>query len=97
MSVGVTVHHPSLQIRGKAFVMATGAATLWVKSDLSTQAELLAADPARYFRPPYVGHHGWVGIRTDGDVDWAEVSELVTDAFRLAAPKRLVARLDAET
>ncbi len=100
VSEGLTVHHPSLKIRGKAFVMSTdGGAdpSLWVKSDLTTQAELIAADPERYFRPPYVGHHGWVGVRTDDDVDWAEVGELVTDAFRLAAPKRLVARLDAET
>lgn len=93
---GTTVHHPSLKLRGKAFVMAPDGPELWVKSDPSTQAELLAADPERYFRPPYVGHHGWVGVRTDDGVNWTEVGELVTDAFRLAAPKRLIARFDAD-
>ncbi|MBV9292774.1 MAG: MmcQ/YjbR family DNA-binding protein, partial [Frankiales bacterium] len=52
--------------------------------------------PERFFRPPYVGHRGWVGMRLDGDVDWAEVTEICTDAFRCVAPKRLVAVLDQE-
>lgn len=94
---GVTVHHPSLQIRGKAFVMCTdsdGDPALWMKSDRGTQAELVATDPGRFFVPPYVGHHGWLGVRTGPGTDWTEVAELVTDAYRLAAPKRLVAQLD---
>lgn len=97
-SEGTTVHHPSLQIRGKAFVMVTdghGDAALWVKSDRGTQAELIAADPEHFFVPPYVGHHGWVGVRTGDDTDWAEVAEIVIDAYRLAAPKRLLAEYDA--
>lgn len=94
---GVTVHHPSFRLRGKAIVMVTGDdgdPALWLKSDRGTQAELVASDPQRYFVPPYVGHHGWVGVRTRG-VDWNEVSELVVDAFRAAAPKRLRAEYDA--
>lgn len=95
---GITVHHPSFKVGGKAFVMVTGDEgdpTLWMKSDRGTQAELVAADPERYFVPPYVGHHGWVGVRTGAGVDWAEVQELVVDAFRAAATKRAVKEYDA--
>jgi len=59
------------------------------------QAELIAADPAVFFRPPYVGHRGWVAMRLDRGPDWAEVAELCEDAYRQVAPKTLVARLDA--
>ncbi len=31
------------------------------------------------------------------DVDWDEIYEIVTEAYRTVAPKRLVARLDAAT
>jgi hypothetical protein len=58
----------------------------------------VAADPRRYFRPPYVGGRGWVGVYLDvpgAPVDWAEVAELVGEAYRVVAPRRLVARLDA--
>lgn len=58
------------------------------------QAEVLAADPERFFRPPYVGHRGWVGLRLDVDPDWAEVADVLDEAYRRVAPKRLVAELD---
>ena len=45
--------------------------------------------------PPYVGGRGWLGVRLDGDeVDWDEIAEIVTDAYREIAPKKLVALLD---
>jgi predicted DNA-binding protein (MmcQ/YjbR family) len=67
---------------------------LWVKATPESQRELRAADPRRFFVPPYLGPRGWVGVWLDGDVDWAEVGELVTDGYRLAAPKRLARLLD---
>lgn len=59
------------------------------------QAEVLASDPDRFFRPPYVGHRGWVGLRLDVDPDWDEVAHVVEQAYRCVAPKRLIAQLDA--
>jgi predicted DNA-binding protein (MmcQ/YjbR family) len=53
---------------------------------------LIAADPEQFFRPPYVGHRGWVGVRIDQQPDWAEVAEIVTDAYRqVAKPAQIVA------
>jgi hypothetical protein len=67
---------------------------LWCAAPPGGQEELVATDPQRYFRPPYVGGRGWVGVRLDGPVDWAEVAELCAEAFRTVAPRRLAARLD---
>lgn len=58
------------------------------------QAEVIAADPDRFYRPAYVGHRGWIGLRLDRDVDWDEVRAVVHDAYRQVAPAKLVARLD---
>jgi hypothetical protein len=70
-------------------------AHLWCAGQPGAQAELVAADPDRFFRPPYVGHRGWIGLRLDGDLDWAEIAELCQDAYRAVAPARLVALLDS--
>jgi hypothetical protein len=67
---------------------------LWCAAAPGVQDELVGSDPERYFRPPYVGGRGWVGVRLDGRVDWGEVAELCEDAYRLTAPARLVALLE---
>jgi len=55
---------------------------------------LVASDPARYCIPAYLGPKGWVGVRLDvEDVDWDEVRLLLTDAYRLAAPRTLARRV----
>lgn len=58
------------------------------------QEEVTRAEPDRFFRPAYVGHRGWVGLRLDIDPDWDEVADVVTEAYRLVAPKTLVRQLD---
>lgn len=66
----------------------------WCAAPPGVQEELVATDPARFFRPPYVGTRGWVGVRLDVEVDWDEIAELVTDAYRTAAPRKLISLLD---
>lgn len=63
----------------------------WCAAPPGAQEELLAAEPERFFRPPYVGGRGWLGVRLDVDVDWDEIAEIVTDAYRVIAPRRLAA------
>ena len=58
------------------------------------QQAMVASDPERFFVPPYVGPSGWVGIWLDGRADWGELGQLLRDAYRLVAPKRLVRALD---
>jgi hypothetical protein len=64
---------------------------LWCAAPPGAQQELIAADPERFFRPPYVGHRGWLGVRLDGEVDWTEIAELCQDAYEtVSAPKKSV-------
>ena len=72
-----------------------GRIALTVRAAKGDNAALVAEDPTRFFMPPYVAHHGYVGYYLDtGEVDWDETRELLTDAYRLVAPKRLVRLLD---
>ncbi|HEY7223212.1 MAG TPA: MmcQ/YjbR family DNA-binding protein [Micromonosporaceae bacterium] len=70
---------------------------LTVAAPPGAQQALIAGEPDRFFRPPYVGHRGWVGLRLDRPVDWAEVAELCEDAYRTVAPATLVRILDARS
>ena len=58
------------------------------------QGALVDEEPDRFFVPPYVGHRGGIGVRLDVDVDWDEIAGIVDDAYRLVAPKKLIADLD---
>jgi hypothetical protein len=92
---------PTWFVRGKkSFVMlwADGHhqdrfAHLWCAAPPGAQAELVEAEPDRFFRPPYVGGRGWIGVRLDVAVDWDELAAVCNDAYRAVAPKRLVAQL----
>jgi hypothetical protein len=85
--------------KGKVFAMLDnhhhGAAHLsvWLPAALGAQEALVESDPERYFRPPYVGSSGWVGVVLDTRPDWAVVGWLVEQAFRHVAHARLVAQL----
>ena len=68
---------------------------LWCAAGPGQQEVLVAAEPEHFFRPPYLGHRGWIGLRLDGTVAWDEVAEVCEDAFRVVAPRRLVAELDS--
>jgi predicted DNA-binding protein (MmcQ/YjbR family) len=84
---------------GKIFAMYAAADThhgegregIWVKSNSFTQDLLVRGMPSRYFKPPYVGPSGWTGVYLDADTDWEALTDLLRDAYRLTAPKRLAA------
>jgi hypothetical protein len=93
---------PSFFVRDKKqFVMLDnhhhGAEHLafWCAAPLGAQEQLVAQNPDQYFRPPYVGHRGWVGVRIDRGPDWDELTEIVRDAYRQIAPKGLREQLEA--
>lgn len=75
-----------------------GHVGFWCAAPPGVQAEMIAQDAGRFFRPPYVGHRGWLGVRLAADglaePDWDEVREIVRDAYRCVAPKTLAAQLD---
>jgi hypothetical protein len=65
----------------------------WCAAPPGAQEALVEADPERFFVPPYVGGRGWLGVYLDRAVDWDEIADLVTDAYRTVAPKGLLAML----
>ena len=94
---------PTWFVRGKkTFVMylddhhGDGRLALWCAAPAGMQEALVAGEPDHYFRPPYVGHRGWIGVRLDRDLSWKEVGEVIRDAYVAVAPKRLAALVVAE-
>jgi hypothetical protein len=94
---------PTFRVRNKMFATFASASNhhgagrhaVWCKAAPENQRLLIESNPDRYFRPPYVGPSGWVGIHLDGDVEWDDVADLLRDAYRMIAPRKLVAQLDA--
>jgi hypothetical protein len=88
--------HRAFRVRGKTFAYylrdhhGDGIVSLCCKSTLPRQRDLVAGDPAAYYVPAYVGPKGWVALRLDlPRIDWARVVDLLFDAYRLQAPRRL--------
>jgi hypothetical protein len=95
---------PTFRVRSKLFAMHAAANThhgagrpaVWIKAAPGNQDLMVRTAPDRYFVPPYVGPSGWIGVWLDGACDWDELAELLRDAYRMTAPKKLVAKLEQE-
>src|ERR1700758_2312976 len=46
---------------------------MWCAAQPGAQDDVITSEPDRFFRPPYVGGRGWIGVRLDGDLDWREM------------------------
>lgn len=68
-----------------------GESAVMVKtSGPDEQAMLLDLDADLYYRPAYIGHSGWIAIRTDRPhSDWGHIADRVASSWRLVAPARL--------
>jgi predicted DNA-binding protein (MmcQ/YjbR family) len=78
--------------RGRMFcIAAADGSSVRLKADpIERDALLDAGGP--FYLPPYVGHKGWIGVRTDDpSADWEEIAELIATSYCLIAPKRLAA------
>lgn len=91
---------PTWFVRGtKSFVMMSDhhhddRVGFWCAAPPGVQAEMVEAEPTRFFRPPYVGGRGWLGVHLDiGDADWHEIEVIVREAYRTVAPAKLSALL----
>jgi hypothetical protein len=88
---------PSFFIREKkCFLMVLdnhhddGIFGIWCAAPPGNQELLVSANAQRFFRPPYVGHRGWLGVRFNDGVDWDELEGIVEDAFAAVAPAKLL-------
>ena len=88
--------HASFRIRKKPFVYfmndhhGDGIVSVSCKAFPGDNTALAASQPERFYLPAYIGPRGWVALRLDiGEIDWEEVSELVSASYDLiGAPKR---------
>jgi hypothetical protein len=83
----------------KTFVMyhddhhGDGRLAVWLAAPAGMQEALVAGEPEHYFRPPYVGYRGWVGVHLNRGLDWNEIAGAIEDAYAMVAPKSLVERV----
>ncbi len=86
---------PGSSASGSSSPRPTGTTTTGERSGSrppeGVQETLVEAAPDRFFRPPYVGGRGWLGVYLDVPVDWGELEARIVDAYRLIAPRRLAA------
>jgi hypothetical protein len=86
---------PTWFVRKRVFVMFAnnhhndGHVAVWLPTLPGMQDSLIAASPEIFFRPPYVGSKGWIGIELD-KVAEELLSALILEAWRMVAPKSLV-------
>lgn len=91
------VGNPTFKVRDKIFSMrhpVGGRWSMWCKSTLAFRDTIMQSDPDRFFVPPYVGQHGWIGVWLYVEQDWDFIAHLVEESYRKTAPKRLCALLD---
>lgn len=72
-----------------------GHIAVWIPASLGMQEILIEADSEKFFKPPYVGVRGWVGIELDHISD-EELAVHLQAAYKLIAPKKLQALVDAK-
>ena len=93
---------PSFRVKKKVFAMYASAENhhgggrnaLWLAAAPGMQEMLIEARPDAYFRPPYVGVKGWVGVFLDA-VDDTELGLQIRNAYLAVAPDKLAAALKA--
>jgi hypothetical protein len=94
---------PTFRVKNKLFAMWASADThvgkgrngVWLKQTRDNQDAMLSFAPKKFFRPPYVGTSGWVGVYLDRSTDWKELKELVKDAYCLTAPRKMAKALES--
>lgn len=91
---------PTFFVRKKVYVMFAnnhhndGHIAVWLPAPPGIQSILIENAPEKFFKPPYVGVRGWIGVELSR-IDDQELASHIYEAWRLIAPKRLQTELDA--
>lgn len=88
---------PSFRVRSTLFIrMHELPDTLFMRcTDLDERNELLKAEPGKFFITPHYDGYPGILVRLS-QVDPDELTELLTESWRVCAPKRLLAAYDEE-
>jgi len=90
---------PTFHVRNKNFAIfsvnhhGSGRVALWLNVPDGAQAFYCDAEPEHYFRPPYVGPRGWLGLVLDQGLAWTQIADLVRQAYEKSAPAGLVQKI----
>jgi hypothetical protein len=90
---------PTFFVRKKVFAMCSnnhhndGHVAVVLPAAIGIQAMLIETAPEKFYRPPYVGVRGWVGVELDRVTD-EELAFHVHEAWRLIAPEKLHALVE---
>jgi hypothetical protein len=90
---------PTFFVHKKVFAMFAnnhhndGHIAVYLPTPPGIQEILIDTAPQKFFKPPYVGVRGWVGIELDR-IDDTELTSHLHEAWRLIAPKRLHPAID---
>ena len=91
---GTSYGTPSWKVRGKFFARLRDDDTVLVaKVDKGEKQLLMEADPEVFFETPHYEGYGYFLVRLE-NIDDDELAEVIEDAWRLAAPKKLVAEFE---
>ena|SRR5882724_13067517 len=83
---------PTFFVKKRVFAMFSnnhhndGHVAVWIPAQPGEQQALIAAAPKIYYRPPYVGVKGWVGIELNQIGD-EELGSHLSDAWKLIAAR----------
>lgn len=90
----------NFRVKGKTFATyainhhGDGHVALWLEAPSGSQSHHIQFDSDHYFKPPYVGPKGWLGVELNKNLDWASVKERIREAYEKVAPKDLTNNLE---
>jgi len=93
---------PTFFVKKKVFAMfsnnhhSDGHIAVVVPAPPGIQAMLIETSPDKFYKPPYVGARGWVGIELDRISD-EELAFHLREAWRMIAPKKLHSVVEASS
>jgi hypothetical protein len=85
---------PTFFVRKRVYTMYAnnhhndGHIAVWIPAETGLQEMLVQSEPKKFFKPPYVGVKGWIGIELE-EVDDDKLGYHISQAWRLTAPKKL--------
>lgn len=89
---------PTFRVRDKMFAMyalnhhGDERIALWCNAPTGAQEVMVGSEPKRFFRPPYMGARGWVGLDLETNDD-EQVLQVVREAYCVVATKKQQERM----
>jgi predicted DNA-binding protein (MmcQ/YjbR family) len=82
--------HPNFKVANRTFAAFEKYKGQWAIAFKAERAhqEFLVGKDEQFYLSPYAGKHGWVSMKLDPGVDWAQVRALVNESYRLTVAKR---------